>query len=46
MAAAERDRRRGRGGRLHGPADWFNLIAPARLLAGLEWFRYQRRWIS
>jgi hypothetical protein len=25
---------------------WYYLIATAWLLAGLEWFLYQRRWIS
>jgi hypothetical protein len=25
---------------------WFYLLAAAWLLAGLEWYLYQRRWIS
>jgi hypothetical protein len=28
------------------PPVWFGLIAAAWGLAGLEWFLYQRRWIS
>ena len=36
----------GRGASWGGRPIWYYLIATAWLLAGLEWFLYQRRWIS
>jgi hypothetical protein len=36
----------GRGGGWGGRPIWYYLIATAWLLAALEWFLYQRRWIS
>jgi hypothetical protein len=36
----------GLSGAFGGRPAWYYLIAMAWLLAGLEWFLYQRRWIS
>jgi hypothetical protein len=36
----------GRAGGWGGRPAWYYLIALAWLLAGLEWYLYQRRWIS
>ena len=45
-AAGLGTRAAGAGLGMGGPPVWFTLIAAAWVLATLEWFLYQRRWIS